>query len=147
MCSRLQVRLSTDGSITAVKVGDPVPFHSEGQDWQGIWGTTQFGDRLVGFARVETVREKWLTRGWQTCTVPIANFAEGHDRQRWADTGEALVAALHKAGEVVVITRQATPAEYRKLDHHRMPVQVIDGRMALPSKGGPGWLTNRSQEV
>ena len=137
MCSRMQVQLSTGQSVF-VMPGDQIPYRHGGEVLAGMWGA-QFGTKVVGFARSETVREKWLTKGWQTCTVPIADFAEGHSRVTWAGV-EGDLAALHRRGEVVIITRQATPAESRRLQHHRVPVQVIDGRMTLPSKGGPAWF-------
>ncbi len=159
MCSRLHVQLSpADDSI--VRVGDPVPFCVDGQTWMGFWGTKNHpGARPQGFAREETMRRKWLQRGWKPCTIPLAEtgFAEGHETQRWANTGEVLVAALCRSArvrypdaqgtpvEVVVITRQATAAERRKLDHHRVPVQVVDHRMVLPSKGGADWTGKANQ--
>jgi len=138
MCSRLHIKLST-GRDAFVMPSDQLPYRHDGEVLAGMWGAN-FGSKLVGFARVETVREKWLGKGWQTCTVPIADFAEGHQQVTWAGIAGDL-AALVRWGEVVIVTRQATPAEAARLSHHRVPVQVVDGRMTLPSKGGLVWFS------
>jgi len=125
-----------------VQPGDEIPYHPTGRNelFTGVWGT-KFGSKLVGFARLETVRKKWLSRGWQTGTVPIQDFAEGHSELAWRGlNSEAQLACLHKDSEVVIITRQSTSRENQALHHHRMPVQVVDHRLVLPSKGGPDWF-------
>jgi len=142
MCSRLHVQLST--GLQVIQPGDSIPYRQGNKPVQeATWGIPQYGGRHQGFARVESWEQKWLTKGWRPCVVPSENFAEGHETVRWAGVNGD-IAALHRAGVVVVITRQATAAEFAKLDHHRVPVQVINRSLTLPSKGGPDWLANRS---
>jgi len=137
VCSRLQVQLSS-GKSTYIMPGDQIPYHHNGEDIVGTWGA-DFGFKLIAFARSETVREKWLSKGWQTCTVPIVDYAEGYAKVIWAGCVGHL-AALVRWGEVVIVTRQATEVEERFFNHDRVPVDVAEGKMVLPSKGGDAWF-------
>jgi len=138
MCSKL--RLQTNSGPVHVAPGDRIQFRPRGGELtEGRWGTDRGSPRLVGFARQETLQAKWLAHGWRTGTVPIADFAEGHDEIRWAGV-HGDVACLYKGGDVVIVTRQANSAENRRLSHHRVPVQVINHKMVLPQKSGRPWI-------
>ena len=138
MCSRLH--LMTDSGPMYIAPGDSLTYTPAGADKAeaGKWGI-QMSDKINGFARVETFDKKWLPYGWRPCTVELKDFAEGHEKQIWAGKS-GLVAALHKDGVVLIITRQAKPVENRFFSHHRVPVQVINHKMVLPQKSGRPWV-------
>lgn len=141
MCSRLHVQLST--GLAELQLGDTLPFTPAGssQARDATWGVRYAGNgRPTGFARVETFRQKWLSRGWETGTVHIEDFAEGHEEIHWAKLTGADVGALYRDGVAVLLTRQATPREYHALHHYRVPVQVETGYLVLPQKGGQDWF-------
>ena len=144
MCSRLTVKLGV--GWREVSLGDPIPYQpsdGDGQVHGGRWGT-YFGTRLIGFARVETFKATWLPKGWQPCRVPIIDFAEGHETVIWAGQKDVDLGALYHDGDVVIITRQASAREHTQLQHHRVPVQVVDGHLVLA--GGLDWLQNTEKQ-
>ena len=142
MCSRLTVKLST--GMQEVHPGSQIPFRPAGakKSQMAIWGIQYSGPRLCTCARVETYRKKWLAKGWETGTVPVQNFAEGYKLLMWAGVIDRDIdlAALHQDGQVVLLTRAATKEEKATFKHHRVPVQVLDTKLVLPSKGGGTWF-------
>jgi hypothetical protein len=123
MCSRLA--LVERGNV---RPGDRVLFvpHS-GDPMEGQWGYMSRG-RYQGFARLETLQKSWLSRGYQTGTVEIAGFSEGH--ANLIDCNQlSRVAAVERNGTVLIVTRQASDTERARFNHHRVPARVVGGHI------------------
>jgi len=95
--------------------------HGETEPRAAWWG----GRTTPPFARIETLRQKWLSRGWKTGRIKGARFAE-----RSQDDGELRwnldpvdIAVVWKGEELAVVTRAATPSERKFYGHHRVPYQ------------------------
>ena len=116
MCARIVYKRQV------FKPGDRVPVEIDGCTGELVWGDGY----NPPFARKESLDSRWFRKGWQSCHILADGFAE-----RSRATGELVwgradgkLYGLHRAGTVVVVTREATPAELHRYGHNRHPIIV-----------------------
>jgi hypothetical protein len=112
MCAALQI-----GS-RIFRPGKPLPFRSSKRTGTAAW---------AGFARAESL-SWWLAQGAAPAEIPAHQFAERSDRTRqlrWepVPAGTAVSGLfLENSGLLKILTRAASPEEYGRFEHPRMPV-------------------------
>jgi hypothetical protein len=89
----------------------------------------------VGFARAETLEEIW-NEGWVDVDIPADEFAEfnrpesnesGTRVHTWDSVGKGFVISgigNRQTGQIRVVTREATEAEFEFFGHHRVPIVI-----------------------
>ena len=115
MCARFKFngQLASPGQIIDVR--------SEAKHGTGKWN---------GFARSETLGDKWLSKGWIELDIHADEFAERNREANcltWAKVPDGQVVSgigNRRSGQVKVVTREATEAEQETFGHHRLPVLV-----------------------
>lgn len=105
-----------------------------------VWGS--LNNSVIPFARIETLQEKWLSKGWLSGQIKVDDFAELDSRpehlkhQNWNGgcvTLQAIMKEMGKYYSLVLVTRETTKEESTRFHHPRMPM-VLEGLIIGPKK-------------
>lgn len=120
-----------------IEPGGTIPIRTGRGEFLGLWGgIPKAGERIQGFARLETVQSRWIEKGWKPCDIiGIESFDERNTVDRDGSLVEfsvpegAVVKGIGKVedlggGKKVIHVKILTePAAGVVKDvHHRMPV-------------------------